>query len=457
MDQAVRHSERLSGRDRALLEAQHAWRHGRLIEAERRYQAITSAHPDDQEAWFWLGDVRFHTNFLNGRRLSEAEPALRRALALDPGDWQARGHLKWFLRRIGRAAAADSVDTPPDTTSSTYAFIYRNAPGAAERRAAILQAASPEQLYILAVVLLNAGYDPATGRRLAQMLTEASRPAEWRAQGHLLLGCLQLAAGRWAAADSEFASAERLVPDDGLPYRALFALTSPVAIPDSTLAGLARRLRAWDAARVPDRRGNKLRPSAALDGSRTVIRQYLIGLLDLRLGNPEAASEQAKTLGLAPDSDSLGSLAHDYSATIDASVAAAGEDPVAVLRSLETQRFVVLGYRFVWPFHSHGVARLLRASALGRVGREDEALGWLDGLITAEHSMLDRQFLRAPAYRLVGEIHDRRGNRQAALEAYGQFVQLWRDGDPAAQEQVKAVRERMAALDAEPQASKRNP
>jgi hypothetical protein len=70
--------------------------------------------------------------------------------------------------------------------------------------------------------------------------------------------------------------------------------------------------------------------------------------------------------------------------------------------------------------------------------------------MTAERSVLDRQFLRAPAYRMAGEIHDRRGDRQAALEAYGRFVELWRDGDPAAQEQVKAVRERMGVLAAEP-------
>jgi hypothetical protein len=64
--------------------------------------------------------------------------------------------------------------------------------------------------------------------------------------------------------------------------------------------------------------------------------------------------------------------------------------------------------------------------------------------------VLDRQFLRAPAHRLAGEIYERRGDRARALEAYGRFVELWRDGDPAVLEQVKAVRERMAALAAEP-------
>jgi tetratricopeptide (TPR) repeat protein len=126
MDRAIRHEERLSARDRALLDAQHAWRLGRVVEAERQYDAITRAHPDDQEAWFWLGDIRLHTNFLRGRPLSEAEPALRRALALNPREWQTRGHLDWLLRRTERPAAADSVDTPPDTAHPFYPFVRRD-------------------------------------------------------------------------------------------------------------------------------------------------------------------------------------------------------------------------------------------------------------------------------------------------------------------------------------------
>jgi serine/threonine-protein kinase len=450
MDRAVHHAKRLSARDRALVEAQHSWRLGRLIESERRYHEIVSAYPDDQEAWFWLGDVRLHTNFLNGRGIAEAEPALRRALALDPRDWQARGHLEGLLRRIGRGAAADSVDTPPDTTSPTFAFVRRDAPGAAGQREAILQAATPRQLYILAVWLLQSGYDPATGLRIATMLTEAGRPPPWRAHGHLLLGCERLAGGRWDAADTEFAAAERLLPEDGLPYRALFAVSSPVPVPDSTLRGLARRLRAWKPAPLRGHNDDKLSPTAALDGSRTLVRRFLIALLDLRLGSTKAAAEQATALGSIQDSDSAGSLAQDLAATINASLAAGGNDADGVLRALETQRFIVFDYRFLFPLHSHGAARLLRASALAEVGREDEALGWLDGLMRADVSVLDRQFLRAPAYRVAGEIYERRGDRHAALEAYGRFVELWREADPVVQEQVKAARDRMAALAAGP-------
>jgi tetratricopeptide (TPR) repeat protein len=305
-------------------------------------------------------------------------------------------------------------------------------------------------MYSLAASLLQPGFDPASGARAARLLTEPSRPTEWRAHAHLLLGCEQLARGRWIAADSEFAAAERLAPDDGLPYRALFALTSPLPVPDTALRSLAGRLLAWDAARVPDRHDNKVNVAAALDGQRPVIRRYLLGMFYLRLGNTPAAQAQADTLAATADSGQMGSLAGDYAATIRASAVSMSGDAAAGIRALEAQRLVIPDYRFIWPFQSHGAGRLLRASSLARLGREEEALGWLDGLTTPEFAVLDRQFLRAPAHRLAGEIHERRGDRARALEAYGHFVELWRDGDPAALEQVKAVRERMGALAAEP-------
>ena len=76
ISRAVHHSDRLAPHDRALLEAQNTWAQGRLFEAERQYRAITAAHPDDQEAWFWLGDVAYHTNFLLGRRFKAPAQAI---------------------------------------------------------------------------------------------------------------------------------------------------------------------------------------------------------------------------------------------------------------------------------------------------------------------------------------------------------------------------------------------
>jgi tetratricopeptide (TPR) repeat protein len=449
--QAIRHSDRLSPRDRSVLEAQYTWRLGRLDNAEQQYQAIIETHPDDQEAWFWLGDVRFHAGFLRGRPLVEAETALVRALELDSADWQARGHLGWVRHRLGRVHEARQLDRPRDSTSSSYPFERSDLPGAAEMQERVLrrgEASPPGRLYLLALSMLQDGFE-APGLRLTRALANPSRPPEWRAHAHLLLATLHLERGRWAAADSQLGAAERLAPDEALPYRALFTLSSPVPVPDSTLHRLAGRIRAWAAERVPDRPGNKLNVLSALNGARGIVRHYLLGLLEVRLKNPAGGLARADSLARITESATVGSFASDCAATIRAAAALDKGDPGAALVALERQRFVILDYGFLWPFHSHTAARMLRATALVRLGRDREALGWLEGLTHPELPLLHRALV-APAHRQEGEIYERLGERARAAEAYGRFIDLWADGDPAAQAQVKAARERVGTLVAEP-------
>ncbi len=449
--QAIRHAGRLSPRERSVLEAQYTWRLGRLADAEQQYRAIVETHPDDQEAWFWLGDLRMHTGFLRGRPLVEAETALVRALELDSADWQARGHLGWLRRRLGRVDEARQLELLRDSTSSSYPFERVDAPRAAERQERVLrrgEASPPNRLYLLALSMLQDGFE-APGLRLTRALADPSRPAEWRAHAHLLLATLQLERGRWAAADSQLAAAERLAPDEGLPYRALLALSSSMSVPDSTLRQLAERVRGWPADRVPDRPGNKVYVLGALNGERGIARHYLLGLLELRFGNPAGGLAHADSLAGAGDSSTAGSFALDCAATIRAAAALEKGDPAGALGALEHQRFVILDYKFIWPFHSHGMARLLRATALARLGRGREALGWLDGLTHPELPLVNRVLL-APAHRLEGEIRERLGEPVRAVEAYGRFIDLWAHGDSAAEAQVKAVRERMGTLVAEP-------
>jgi eukaryotic-like serine/threonine-protein kinase len=425
--QAVRHSNRLSVSDRALLEALRTWQSGRLADAEQQYRAIVEAHPD------------------------EAETALVRAVELDSADWQARGHLKWLRRRLGQLDQARALDLPRDTASSSYPFERPDAPQAAKLQERVLkssESAPPERLHLDALSMFQEGFD-APGRRLTRALADPSRPPGWRAHAHLLLATLQLERGRWGAAESELVVAEQLAPDEGLPYRALFALSSSVLAPDSTLHRLAARLRVWAAGRVPDQAGSKIFVLGALNGSRVIVRHYLLGLLELRLGDPTGALAQADSLAGIQDSETEGSLAWDCAATIRAIAAFDKGDPAAALGELERQRLVILDYRFVWPFHSHTVARMLRATALTRLGRDREALVWVEGLTHPEFPLLHRALV-AQALRQEGEIYERLGERAHAAEAYGKFIQLWADGDPAAQAQVKAARERVGTLASEP-------
>ncbi|MGH7518494.1 MAG: protein kinase domain-containing protein [Gemmatimonadales bacterium] len=57
---------------------------------------------------------------------------------------------------------------------------------------------------------------------------------------------------------------------------------------------------------------------------------------------------------------------------------------------------------------------------------------------------------RAEAYEALGRLYEAKNDRQQALDFYGRFVDLWKDADPDLQPRVRAARERIAALTAEP-------
>jgi len=52
----------------------------------------------------------------------------------------------------------------------------------------------------------------------------------------------------------------------------------------------------------------------------------------------------------------------------------------------------------------------------------------------------------ASSYRRLGELYEAKGDKQAALEFYGRFTDLWKDADTELQPQVAEVRRRMAKL-----------
>ena len=54
------------------------------------------------------------------------------------------------------------------------------------------------------------------------------------------------------------------------------------------------------------------------------------------------------------------------------------------------------------------------------------------------------------AYLRLGELYETKGDRAKAIEYYGAFTELWREADPELQPKVRATRQRIAELKAEP-------
>ena len=85
---AVRHSERLPERERALLKlaaAVHMPTAHDLTVTLRMAQQATAIYPDDPEAWYLLGEVYNHAGDQLLVSWADGEKAFRRAIQLDPG------------------------------------------------------------------------------------------------------------------------------------------------------------------------------------------------------------------------------------------------------------------------------------------------------------------------------------------------------------------------------------
>jgi len=109
LDAALKHVDRLPEKERFLVLAWKAHEDGRDEEADAIYRKAVQAYPREKEIQFHAGDLKFH-EFISTRGstrdLAEVLPFFEAAVALDPSDGEAQGHLVPSLLLLGRDADA---------------------------------------------------------------------------------------------------------------------------------------------------------------------------------------------------------------------------------------------------------------------------------------------------------------------------------------------------------------
>lgn len=95
------------------------------------------------------------------------------------------------------------------------------------------------------------------------------------------------------------------------------------------------------------------------------------------------------------------------------------------------------------PFAARANERFLRGEVLASMGRDTEALRWFAAL---GQGSVTEIALQAPSHLRQAEIHERRGDREAAARHYERYVTLWRDADSGFQPHVDDVRRRLTEL-----------
>jgi DNA-binding SARP family transcriptional activator len=432
-DAAHAHRDRLSAHARLLLDAQRAWLHGRIAEAEALYTAIVGTYPDDMEAWFLLGDLLFHGNSMRGRSCREAQGAFLRTLSFEPAHVSARGHLARIAALEGETAAVEAhvhrvLQASPDGDQALAMRALRAAVRADERELqgvidALLSARVLTAATAFSDVALFAD-DLVGAERIARRFTEEVRAPELRALCHTMLAHLALARGRCSDAGAELDRAEALDPAAALETRGLFAMLPFVPLEAAAIERVRERLAAWDAAAEPPSHQVALMMH---NGVHAHFRAYLLAQIAVRLGDTKGAARWAAELERLAVPDHAATLVWNLSRGVEASRARLRGDAAAAFEALRRSRTDTwFQLTVASPFWAQGWERFQRAELLAELGREDEALGWYGSLV--ERSPFELVF-RAPARLRAADLHRRAGRDDEAARLHAAAERLWREAD----------------------------
>jgi tetratricopeptide (TPR) repeat protein len=269
----------------------------------------------------------------------------------------------------------------------------------------------------------------------------AARP-ERAGRTNMLLAQNLIAQGRWTAADSALAAAARTSPD---PWprlaRGLVASLPFLAVPRAELVAIRADVVAADTGR----------PTATASSPRTEllpqVRIYALGLLDSRLGQPDAALRSAAQLEAGQVAADNLPVVRALAAAVRADVALAAHRPADAVSALDAVRgSVPLDLSGAGPF-GEDYARFLRSEALLALGNDGEAVRWLENGFDGTP---DNMAFRAQVALRLGDIYERAGQRQKAIDSYARFARLWRRCDTRLQPAVQDARARLARLTGEP-------
>ena len=442
-DRAARHAARLTPLARDLLEAYSAYKGIRAREAEGRYRAITEAYPDNVEAWFMLGEARFHYGPYAGESPLAAWPAFARVLALEPANLHALLHLIRIAAADARLTTLDSLaaraaELTPDATRlievrALQAFAHRDP----ARRAGVLAEARGTDglvLWSLAQGATNVAPDAAAARALAPALLATITYPYLATYARRTLSVVDLMAGRLGTDSLHAWLRDGLDEDWWRESEALLVAEPLLPVPRAELVALRRAIAARQPYPVLGRSVGPPPPPAL----GPVMQRYLLGLLDLRLGDSVSARRAADELVATTDSlrkEAATQLGHALRGEL-----ARGRGDLRTALA-EYARFdgtvrPTLGFSLL---HWGQRERFARAEILRALGRSDEALAVYESFLQP----LDTPFVPLSSLRR-GQLHAARGDTTRAIAHLERFVAAWQHADPAL---LPLVAEAQALLD----------
>jgi tetratricopeptide (TPR) repeat protein len=268
--------------------------------------------------------------------------------------------------------------------------------------------------------------DVDRARELALALQEPSRSAEVRATGHLADAILGLARGRPSEADAALARVAQLDASLALTHGAALALL-PFAQPAlRDLARFAAALDEWDAQPgcTSDHPVRFFEPGTCI---RPLVRAWLSGMLDARLGRPDRARARVAELEAWAERGEDEGHGAEFAAEVRAELALQQGDSLAALEALEAAPGHVFYVQALQSLlYSHGRSRFRRAQLLVAAGRLEEAIRWYESF--DEMDVWNLVF-QGPAQLHAGAILESLGRVQEASAHYRKALDVLEGGE----------------------------
>lgn len=426
-------SGRLPAAERELLIAWRDATAGNVDEAERLFEALLDDEPEHVEGWFRLGELQFHANPARGRSVTGARRAFEQVLRIDPGHAEAVVYLARIASLQRRMRDADSLVARARALSTDGHVLELRAvrtfalgEGLLQQRALRALLRDPRGAASESAIDVAIYRDDVDGMRaFAQTLLRSEPSREVRVLALRLEALAAAAHGQTAAAESILDSMSALDPASALWLRVLLRAQPFLQADPAGLRDAAARIDAW-----PSSVGGASQDTSAA----IALRHHRRGLLAALAGDDATLAREIAVLRAAAREPASRSAAGTLAASLSARAALRAGRPDAALRALDIARLVPLRPQLVTTEVGD---RFLRAELLHQLGRDDEAEGWYSAI--AERAGFELPWL-APAQLRLGEIHERRGQRDAALTHYRRFLTLWRDCD----RELRPVRDSVA-------------
>lgn len=427
--------------DQLRIESAFLYATGRLPESEQTFREILRRHPDDVDASFGLATLLVHGAHRMGRSAAEAQPLLDRVRYYEPQSLE--------VLNFERAVAADAHDLRRyDSLSRRYVALSPNADfflaykaeeaflerDTASEKTILSQLAGADDFLVGFAVSSVGGYlqDPGSGVSIAEEFLDPRRPRDVQAAGHLIIAELEIAQGHWRNASKHLTEGGRINPESALLDRALIALHPLLRLSPDSLRKIYKELQTMKSA--TSIAGSWLDRSNMQRGFEPEFRLYLLGSIAARLGFERAATLAAGALDKRGPAEPGRDYAKAAAASVRSQLAMSLGEYQRALQLLDGADVRVWwSLYYLQPFFSQGYERYLRAQALEKLGRIEEAARWYrsnTGALSVGETMYlvpSLIGLRAADMRLgrLGEV--------ASIDA--RLRQLWQNPDPEFQPQ----------------------